>query len=105
MGIKAGLNYADRDGQILQMRKAGASLDRIGQRFSISVAAVRAVLGKLQAHEKEIQRSDELLREIRLADDFDRKWRVEDLLDALYLSTRARTAIGNNEVSPVARGH
>ena len=76
------------------MHDAGVGLKEIGLVFGISAEGVRAVLKKLQAEEKAIQRSAELLKDFRLADDLDRKWTVEEMMDALHLSTRLRTAIG-----------
>jgi hypothetical protein len=41
------------------------------------------------------ERSIKLLREFRSIADLDRKWKVGELMDALLLTTRARTAISN----------
>jgi len=81
--------------KIRQMREAGVSQRGIASIFGISVEAVRLVFGKLKADEEALRRSGELLEEFRRADDLDKRWKVADVLDALLLTTRARTAIKN----------
>ena len=86
--------YEERDVRIRQMHNAGIPTEKIGRSFGISAKGVHAVLKRLQAEEKAVQRSAELLKEFCFTDDLDRKWKVEVLMDALQLPTRARTAIG-----------
>jgi hypothetical protein len=77
------------------MHEAGASNNEITLAVGISGEALRLVFKKLEAEKAANESSAELLWEIRRLDDLDRKWRVMDLLAALPLTTRARTAIKN----------
>jgi hypothetical protein len=75
------------------MRETGVPQRDIASTFGISVQAVRLVLSKLKADEEAARRSGELLAELRRADDLDKKWKVEEVLDALLLMPRTDTAL------------
>ena len=75
------------------MGEAGASEKEIALAFGMSREAVRLVFRKIEADEAGIQKSREILQEFRQADDLDKKWKVADMLDALLLMTRTRTAL------------
>ena len=87
--------YEERDAQICQMQQAGASNKEIALAVGISREALRLVFKKFEAEKAANERSADLLREFRSLDDLDRRWKVEELLDGLLLTTRARTAIEN----------
>jgi hypothetical protein len=86
--------YEERDARIRQMHDAGIGSHDIGKSFGISAKAVQVVLKKLRDQEQARQRSAELLKDFRSADDLDKGWKVDVMLDALNLATRARIAIG-----------
>jgi hypothetical protein len=52
------------------------------------------VLKNFEAERVAKERSAKLLQEVRWADDLDRKWKVEELMDGLLLPIRARTSLG-----------
>jgi len=87
--------YEEKDAQICQMHEAGASDQEIALAVGISREALRLVFKKFEAEKAASERSIQLLRAIRLLDDLDRKWKAGELLDALLLTVRARTAITN----------
>lgn len=76
------------------MHEAGASNREIVLAVGISREALRLVFNKLEAERLARKRSAQLLQEIRLVDDLDRRWKVGELMDALLLPTRARTSLG-----------
>jgi len=84
----------DRDARIRQMQVNGASKKEIALAVSISNQALHLVLKKFEAERVAKERSAQLLQEIRWEDDPDRKWKVEQLTDALLLPIRARTSLG-----------
>ena len=75
------------------MHEAGVSNQEIGLAVDISREALRLVFKKFEAEKLANERSIKLIREFRSIDDLDRKWKVGELLDALLLTTRTRTAI------------
>ncbi len=76
------------------MQVNGASKKEIALAVSISNQALHLVLKKFEAERVAKERSAQLLQEIRWEDDPDRKWKVEQLTDALLLPIRARTSLG-----------
>ena len=88
-------HHFERYDRIRRMHEAGASNKEISLVVGISGEALRLVFKKFEGQKAANENSKELLGEIRQLDDLERKWKVMDLLDALLLTTRARTAIKN----------
>lgn len=85
-----------RDATIRQMHENGASNAEIALAVGIPRNALYPVLKKFEAERVAKEKGARLLQEIRWEDDLDRKWQMEQLMDALLLTTRARTAIENS---------
>lgn len=76
------------------MQENGASNKEIALAVGISRKALHLVLKKFEAERVAKERSAQLLQEIRWEDDLNRKWKVEQLMDALLPPIRARTSLG-----------
>jgi len=86
--------HEERDARIRQMQEDGASKKEISLAVGISREALDLVLNKFETERVAKERSAQLLQDIRWEDDLDRKWKIEELMGALLLPIRARTALG-----------
>jgi len=77
------------------MRQAGASYREIAQVFGLSKQAIGAILQGFAVEKSKLEKRHEMLEEIRMANDPDRKWAATDLLEALGVITMARNAVAN----------
>lgn len=75
----------DRNMQILQMREAGVPVKTIAQKFRISTALVHKTILHFRNQKLLEQKSAALIETIRQANDLDKKWHVNDFIEALRL--------------------
>ena len=86
-------DWRQRNREIVQLRQAGKSTEEVARQFGMTRERVRQILRR-DAREREVgQRAERLAEEFRTADEPDRSWPVEDLLDALALPTPTRRAL------------
>jgi transcriptional regulator with XRE-family HTH domain len=79
------ISIPERNRQILQLRKEGLSQTEVARRFKLSPSRIY-LIEKQDAAEKSLaDRRTKLREDIRAADDPDKLWPVEDLLDAVGL--------------------
>ena len=76
---------SERNRQILQLRKEGMSRTELARRFKLSPSRIYLIEKQDAADRSLEERRTRLREEIRAADDPDKMWPVEDLLDALGL--------------------
>ena len=96
----------ERNRQILEMRNQGVSQTEVARRFKLSPSRIY-LIEKQDATDRSLAGRRNRLREvIRAADDLDRMWPVEDLIDAmgLIVVTRKRlmdhfVAAGKRQIS------
>ena len=81
----ATLPIQERNRQILQMRKDGVSKKELAKRFKLSPSRIYVIEKQDAADRSLAERRTRLREEIRTADDPERMWPVEDLIDALGL--------------------
>ena len=75
----------ERNRQILQLRKEGMSQIEVARRFKLSPTRIY-LIEKQDAADRSLEgRRAKLREEIRAADDLERMWLAEDLIDALGL--------------------
>lgn len=72
-----------RNLKILERSRRGDSRKTLAQRFALSRCSIDAILHRFEAEQRLSDRSNRLLEAIRQADDLDRLWPVEDLIDAI----------------------
>jgi transcriptional regulator with XRE-family HTH domain len=96
----------ERNRQILEMRKEGLSQREVAQRFGLSPSRIYLIERRDAADRSLAERRTRLREEIRVADDLDRMWPVEDLIDVvgLIVVTRKRLmdhflAAGKSQIS------
>jgi transcriptional regulator len=75
----------ERNRQILQMRKEGLSQREVAQKFGLSPSRIYLIERRDAADRLMAKRCAKLREKIRVADDLDRMWPVEDLIDAAEL--------------------
>jgi hypothetical protein len=99
-------NIRARNQQILQMRQEGVSRQEVARRFGLSPWRIGLVEREFKTEEAMAERRARIRGELRRADDPDKMWAVEDLIDALRLSVLFRTrllthldGIGKREMS------
>jgi len=79
------LPIQERNRRILQMRKEGMSQTEVARKFKLSPSRIYLIEKQDAATRSMAERRAKLRGEIRMADDMDKLWPVEDLLDALGL--------------------
>jgi len=96
----------ERNRQILQLRAEGRSQTEVAKTFKLSPSRIYLIEKQDAADRSMEQRRATLREEIRAADDMDRMWPVEDLIDAmgLIVVTRKRlmdhfVATGKRQIS------
>ena len=96
----------ERNRQILEMRKDGLTQLEVARRFNLSPSRIYLVEKQVAAERLLAGRRTRLREEIRAADDLERMWPVEDLVDAvgLIVVTRKRlidhfVQTGKNQMS------
>ena len=96
----------ERNRQILQLRAEGRSQTEVARTFKLSPSRIYLIEKQDAADRSMEQRRATLREEIRAADDMDRMWPVEDLIDAmgLIVVTRKRlidhfVATGKRQIS------
>ena len=75
----------ERNRQILQLRSEGVPIPEVALRFGLSLERIRQLERRDLADKCMAKRCAKLREEIRVADDLDRMWPVEDLIDAAEL--------------------
>jgi transcriptional regulator with XRE-family HTH domain len=75
----------ERNQQILQMRKEGFSQSEVARRFNLSPSRIYLIERMDKADRSMAQRRAELREAIRAADDPEKLWPMEDLVDAIGL--------------------
>lgn len=85
--------FQPRNQEIVRLCHAGASTEAIARQLGITQSRVRQILGRDARDRDAAQRADRRAEEFRTADDLDKTWPVEDLLDALALPTPTRRAL------------
>jgi transcriptional regulator with XRE-family HTH domain len=73
----------ERNRRILQLRKEGLSQTEVAKRFNLSPGRVYLIEKQDAADRSLAERRTRLREEIRAADDLERMWPVEDLIDAV----------------------
>ena len=92
-GVAMQPNLSQRNHDIVQLCHADASIEVVARQFRITGNRVRQILSRHARDRQAAQRADRLAEALRAADDLDRTWPVEDLLDALALPTPTRRAL------------
>jgi hypothetical protein len=87
------MNLAERDADILRLRREQVSYKEIGQKFDISRERVRQIVCRLEAEAKRKERSGELRSVIRAANEIGKMWPADFILDALLLQGRPRWSV------------
>ena len=100
------MSVQERNRQILQLRKEGLSQTALARRFELSPSRIYLIEKQSAATRSMAERRTKLLKQLRDADDMDKLWHIEDLLDALGLIvvTRKRlidhfVAAGKNQIN------
>jgi hypothetical protein len=75
----------ERNRQILQMRRAGVSRKEVASRFKLSRSRIQLIERQDAAERSLADRQAKLREDIRAADDPERLWPVNDLVDGLGL--------------------
>jgi len=88
-----------RNRQILQLRKEGMSQTEVARRFNLSPSRIYLIEKQDAAERSLAGRRTGLREEIRAADDPDKFWPVEDLLDALGLIVVAKKRLMDHFVA------
>ena len=84
---------SERDQTIYQMCREGRTYSCVGAPLHLSRERVRQILREVEVKQSLIKRRARLKEKIRLADDPDKLWAVDDLLDAFDLITWARNRL------------
>ncbi len=79
------MSVQERNRQILQLRKEGLSQTALARRFELSPSRIYLIEKQSAATRSMAERRTKLLKQLRDADDMDKLWHIEDLLDALGL--------------------
>jgi hypothetical protein len=87
------MNFAERDAEILRLRREKLSYKQIGEKFHISRERVHQILCRFEAEERRKERSEELQSVIRAANEIEKMWPSEFILDALSLRGRPRWSV------------
>jgi len=81
--------HAERNIEILRMRKEGATYQQIAQAANLSPERIRQIIAQADADVKR----EQMLHRIRLSNDINRNWPHNDLLSALGFSNRATSVL------------
>jgi hypothetical protein len=86
------ISIPERNLQILRMRKDGIPQGEVARRFNLSPSRIYLIEKRDAADRSLAERRTQLREEIRVSDNLERMWPVEDLVDAagLMLVTRKR---------------
>ncbi len=86
------ISIRERNRQILQLRKEGLQRKEVARRFKLSTSRIQLIEKQDATDRSMAERRATLREEIRMADEMDKLWPVEDLLDALgfIMVTRKR---------------
>ncbi len=79
------MSVEERNRQILEMRRRRMSQTEVAKRFKLSRSRIYLVEKHDAASRSIGERRSSILKHLQKADDMDKLWRVEDLLDALEL--------------------
>jgi hypothetical protein len=86
----------ERNQQIVQTLKRGASRADVAQQFGLSLSRIGFIAQEIQAEESLNQKRVVMRAELRKADDPDKLWPIQDLMDALELSAIFRLRLRNH---------
>ena len=89
------MNLHQRNTKIVQKRTAGISYRAIASEFGLSRSRIQQIAHRFKTEEKRKEQSTELLNEIRMFDDIDKKWPTDTLVQGLQLSWRAKQCLTN----------
>jgi len=87
------MNFAERDAEILRLRREKLSYKQIGDKFHISRERVRQILCRFEAEERRKERSEDLRAIIQSSNDIGKMWPGDFMLDALLLQKRPRWSV------------
>jgi len=87
------MNLAERDAEILRLRREHVSYKQIGQKFHISRERVRQIVCRLEVEERRRERSEDLRAVIQSSNDIEKRWPRDFILDALLLQGRPRWSV------------
>jgi transcriptional regulator with XRE-family HTH domain len=79
------VSIPERNRQILEMRAKGISQLEVARRFGLSPSRIWLIERRERADRSMAERRAKLREEIRAADDVEKMWPVEDLIDAVGL--------------------
>lgn len=82
-----------RNEQILQLRKEGIRRVEVAQMFKLSPSRIRLIERRAAADEAMAERRSRLLEAIRAADDPQKTWPLDDLLDTIKLGTSTKNSL------------
>ena len=89
----------ERNRQILELRKKGMSQTEVARRFKLSPSRIYLIEKQDAADRSLAERRTRLRQGIRAADDLERMWPVEDLIDALGLIVVTRKRLMDHFVA------
>ena len=93
------LSIPERNRQILEMRNQGLSQTEVARRFRLSPSRIYLIEKQDAADRSLAERRTRLREEIRAADDLERIWPVEDLIDAIGLIVVTRKRLADHFVA------
>ncbi|MGV7224109.1 MAG: sigma factor-like helix-turn-helix DNA-binding protein [Nitrospinales bacterium] len=83
---------SERDQAIVAARRTGATYREIGERFGVSGSRLQQIISMYERTKRDLERVEVLRTEIRGANDCDKKWPIDFVLEAVafpFLPARA----------------
>jgi transcriptional regulator with XRE-family HTH domain len=93
------ISIPERNRQILQLRKGGLSQTEVARRFKLSPNRIYLIEKQDAADRALAERRTKLREEIRAADDLEKLWPVEDLIDAVGLIVVTKKRLMDHSVA------
>jgi hypothetical protein len=76
----------ERDRQIVAILDGGVPIQEVGLRFNLSDEAVKRVQREAREAQERMRRAEKAQKEIRRANDIDRQWPVETIIEAMGIT-------------------
>jgi len=89
-------NLQVRNAKIVQKRNTGVSYKVIASDFGLSRSRIQQIVCRSKMEKMRQEQSRKLLSEIRIADDIEKRWSAETLIDGLQLPWKAKKCLANH---------